>query len=69
MIGLGKSTRGLDCPHMAADSIDRRNALAKSFCWRLEAECLSWPFVQPASDSIEFVLVNIGLPPISRTPS
>ena len=46
-------------PLTAADSTGRCNTLAKAFCWRLEAECLSWPFVQPASDGIEFVLVNI----------
>ena len=55
------SDAAIECGRLlsTADSIDRRNALAKSFRWRLEAECLSGPFVQPASDGIELVLMNI----------
>ena len=58
-IGFDDRFVGTRISALVADSIDRRNALAKSFCRRFEAECLSGPFVQPASDGIELALMNI----------
>jgi hypothetical protein len=43
----------------AVDSTDRGNALAKSFCRRLEAQRLPGPFVQSTSNRIELGLMNI----------
>ena len=42
-----------------ADSTDRRNALGKTFCRRLEAKRFSRAFVQPTSDGVELALTNI----------
>ena len=56
---LADSGRTLEGPLTTADSTDRRNTLAKAFSRCLEAERLPGAFVQPASDAIEFVLVNI----------